>query len=108
MRSVLGKGLAGGARHARSLPLLGAVLWVCALVSAALGLLDPSAATLAAYAVTTIELAWMARRVGRFHWVAVVLFPLALTAFVGLFAWSLVQRGVRGRVTWRGRQIEVR
>lgn len=103
------KNLSGGARRARLLPLLGAVLWVCAAVSAAIEVVlwsTPWAAV--AYAAVAGQLAWMLRRLGSFRWWTSALFPVALAAFVALFVRSLVLRVVRRRVTWRGRSIDVR
>ncbi|MGK2948097.1 MAG: glycosyltransferase family A protein [Acidimicrobiales bacterium] len=103
------KNLSGGARRARPLPLIGAVLWVCAAVSAAIELVlwsTPWAAV--AYAAVAGQLAWMLRRLGSFRWWTSVLFPVALTAFVVLFVRSLVLRVVRRQVTWRGRSIDLR
>lgn len=103
------KNLSGGARRARPLPMLGAVLWVCAAVSAAIEVVvwsTPWAAV--AYAALAGQLAWMLRRLGSFRWWTWALFPGALAAFVALFVRSLVLRVVRRQVTWRGRRIDVR
>ena len=103
-----GKNLSGGARRARPLPLIGAVLWVCAAVSASFEIIQANTRWAAVvYAVVAAQLWWMLRRIGSFSpWVAVA-FPIPLATFLALFAWSLVQRVVRGEVTWRGRQIPV-
>jgi len=103
-----GKNLSGGARRARPLPLLGAAIWVCAAVAAALEVVEadtPWAAV--AYVAVAAQLGWILRRIGSFRWWVAVLFPIPLLAFLGLFAWSVVQRVVRRQVTWRGRQIPV-
>jgi glycosyltransferase involved in cell wall biosynthesis len=103
------KNLSGGARRARPLPLLGAVLWVCGAVSAAIeGLTWSTPWAAVAYSAVAGQLAWMLRRLGSFRWWAAVLFPIPLLAFLVLFARSLVLRVVRRRVTWRGRTIDVR
>ena len=103
-----GKNLSGGARRARPLPLLGAVLWVCAAVSAGLeGIKADTPWAAVVYVVFAAQLWWMLRRVGSFSPWAAVAFPIPLVTFVALFGWSLVQRVVRGEVTWRGRQIPV-
>ena len=103
-----GKNLSGGARRARPLPLLGTVVWVCAAVAISLEAVQADTPwTVAAYAAFAVELAWILRRLGSFRWWAAAAFPVPLLAFLGLFAWSLVQRVVRGEVTWRGRQIPV-
>jgi 4,4'-diaponeurosporenoate glycosyltransferase len=103
-----GKNLSGGARRARPLPLLGAVLWVCAAVATSLEVLQADTPwTVVAYAAFAVQLWWVLRRIGSFRWWVAVAFPVPLLAFLGLFAWSLIQRVVRRRVTWRGRRIAV-
>ncbi|MEO6317595.1 MAG: glycosyltransferase family 2 protein [Acidimicrobiales bacterium] len=103
-----GKNLSGGARRARPLPLAGAAIWVCAAVAASLEVIQADTPwAVAAYAAIAVQLGWILRRVGSFRWWVAALFPIPLLAFLGLFAWSLVQRVVRRQVTWRGRQIPV-
>jgi 4,4'-diaponeurosporenoate glycosyltransferase len=103
-----GKNLSGGARRARPLPLLGAVIWVCAAVAIAIEVVQADSPwTLPAYAAFAGQLWWILRRLGSFRWWAAALFPVPLLAFLGLFLWSLVQRVVRRRVTWRGRRVRV-
>jgi hypothetical protein len=51
---------------------------------------------------------WMARRVGRFGWWPVLLYPVPLVTLVVLFVWSVGRTSVVGTVRWRGRHIEVR
>ncbi len=103
-----GKNLSGGARRARPLPLVGAAIWVCAAVAASLEVIDADTPwALAAYAAIAVQLGWILRRVGSFRWWVAALFPIPLLAFLGLFAWSVVQRVLRRQVTWRGRQIPV-
>jgi 4,4'-diaponeurosporenoate glycosyltransferase len=100
------KNLAGGVGGVAPLALLGAVLWVTAGLSVALDAVsDPSLVVAAAWAVTAAELWWMLRRLGSFHWLVAVLFPIPLLAFVALFLRSLVLRLARRPVTWRGRRI---
>ena len=103
-----GKNLSGGARRARPLPLIGATIWVCAAVAAALEVVEADTSWAAvAYVAVAAQLRWILRRLGSFRWWVPVLFPIPLLAFLGLFAWSLVQRVLRRQVTWRGRQIPV-
>ena len=59
-----------------------------------------------AWAAIAAQLWWMLRRLGSFHWLTAVLFPIPLLAFVGLFVRSLVLRLARRPVTWRGRRID--
>jgi 4,4'-diaponeurosporenoate glycosyltransferase len=103
------KNLAGGAPRVSPLALLGAVAWVCAGMSVtADALTDPSPAVALAWLAISAQLAWMLRRLGSFHWITAVFFPVPLLAFVALFLRSLVLRLVRRPVTWRGRRIDAR
>ena len=57
------------------------------------------------YGLVVAELAWMARRVGRFGTVALLLFPIPLLVFIAVYVRSLYLTMVRRRVTWKGREI---
>jgi hypothetical protein len=50
----------------------------------------------------------MLRRLGSFHPLDAVLFPIPLGAFVLLFVWSATARLAGRPVRWRGRAIDVR
>jgi 4,4'-diaponeurosporenoate glycosyltransferase len=52
-----------------------------------------------------VQLAVLARLVGRFRWWAIVLFPVPLVAFVVIFLRSVVRRMRRRNVTWKGRSL---
>jgi hypothetical protein len=102
------KNLAGGARRAPPAAAIGAAVWVSALVALVVeAVLRPGPVVAVAWVLFTAQLAWLAARVGTFRWWAIVAFPLPLAAFVGLFVRSLVVRGVRRRVRWRGRDLPV-
>ena len=58
------------------------------------------------YAAVVVQLAWMARRVGRFGVLALLLFPIPLAAFLAVFVRSVFLTIVRRRVTWKGREIK--
>jgi 4,4'-diaponeurosporenoate glycosyltransferase len=69
------------------------------------GLLPLAAAGV--YAAMVAQVAWMARRVGRFGWWPIVAYPVPVVAFVAMFGWSVVRTRVLGTVMWRGRRIAV-
>ena len=101
------KNLAGGAARVPWLPLLGAVIWVSAgwvIVVRP----DLSPAFGVAYAAFAAQLWWMLRRLGSFHPLTAVLFPVPLLVFTLLFLTSLGARALRRPVRWRGRSIDVR
>ena len=112
------KNLAAGATLVRPLPVLGAVAWVAAglavgtrLVVEGLGWVTgrhgAPVAVLAAYVVLVAQWGWMLRRVGAFRWWVAPAFPVALGAFVGLFARSALLGLLRRPVGWRGRPVPV-
>jgi len=108
------KNLAAGASAAPPVAALLATAWVAALLGScglitglvtAGGLAAPAAG--AVYAAVVAQLAWMARRIGRFGWWPVVAYPVPVAAFVALFAWSFLRTHLLGSVMWRGRRIAV-
>src|SRR5690606_23549519 len=105
------KNFAGGAAGTRKLTLLLIVAWVSLGIEATLdlataGLGDGDLAPVAVvYAAVAAQLAWMLRRLGSFHPLTAVLFPIPLAFFLFVFARSVVDVYVRRRVTWKGRQL---
>ena len=92
------KNLAGGASKTRVLTLLLVVAWISVCLQAPwLGW--------PVYAAVVVQLAWMARRIGRFGVVALLLYPIPLFAFVAIFVRSLYLTYVRKRVSWKGRLL---
>ena len=65
------------------------------------------ASGIVAYTVYALQMAWLARQVGNFHPVLLMLFPVLLLFFTLLFIRSLYQTRVLRAVTWRGRRIKV-
>jgi 4,4'-diaponeurosporenoate glycosyltransferase len=57
------------------------------------------------YAAVVVQLAWMARRIGRFGVLALVLYPIPLLAFLAIYVRSIYLTYVRRRVSWRGRDL---
>ncbi len=101
-----------GAMSTRYLTLAAAVLWVTALGSAALGLLDAIAGQapllhVGIYGAFVAQLAVMFHRVGRFRWWTPLLYPVGLATFFGVFAYSTWRTLVRGSATWSGRSIDL-
>ncbi len=111
------KNLAGGARLAPVVPTLASIAWITSCVTVAADGIEAAVAgalgsptswwPLAAWLLVALELRWMLRRLGSFPWWVALAFPVPLAAFVALFARSLVLRTVRGRVRWKGRDLDV-
>ena len=58
------------------------------------------------YVAVVAQLAWMARRIGRFGVMALVLYPIPLAAFLAIIVRSSYLTYVRRRVTWKGRELK--
>lgn len=67
----------------------------------------PSALAYGVYVAYAVQVAVLARRVGRFGPWAPCVFPLLVAGFLGIFIRSLVHTA-RGRTTWRGRTVPTR
>ena len=61
----------------------------------------------AVYAAFVLQLAVLARRVGSFRWLTLLLYPVALVTFMALFFRSVWHSRIRRSVRWRGRSIPV-
>jgi len=104
------KNLAAGVRAARPLTVALVVAWLTLLVQASVApsraLLGDGDLVVAAvlYGVVALQVWWMARKVGRFGPVTALAFPVLVATFLAVFARSVLST-LRGRVTWRGRQV---
>ena len=58
------------------------------------------------YGAFALQLWWLTRRVGRFHWI-VLLFPLPVLFFLGVFVLAILNLE-RGQVQWKGRHVSTR
>lgn len=72
-----------------------------------LGGSTPSGVAYAMYVAYALQVAVLARRVGRFGAWTPWAFPLLVVGFLGIFIRSLVHTA-RGRTTWRGRTVRTR
>ena len=109
------KNIAVGATRAPVSRVLPAVVWVMAVsaVSAAFvaGLVrwasggDPPLATAIAWALVTLQVVAMSRRIGSFGVATAILFPVPVAFFIAVFLRSLVTAALRRPVEWRGRPV---
>jgi 4,4'-diaponeurosporenoate glycosyltransferase len=118
LRALVGgwtKNLAVGAGAAPRGAALLAAAWVTATLGSlglvggllAQGVPAAAAAGCTIYVAVAAQMAWMARRVGRFGAWPVILYPVPVIVFVALFAASMARVHVVGSVTWSGRRITV-
>ena len=102
------KNLSGGARHTAVLSTLGAVTWIAGALAVGVdAIARPAIVVVGLWAAYAVQTWWMLRRIGRFSPLTAFAFPVAAASFVGLFVSSVVVRGLRRRVSWRGRRIPV-
>ncbi|MBI2710649.1 MAG: glycosyltransferase [Actinobacteria bacterium] len=101
--------LAGGVHLARPLPSAGTALWITALLAVTVDAVrSPGPVVALAWAACAVQLWWLQRQAGSFRWWSAVAFPVLVTVFVALFAWSAFAWWVLRRVTWRRRTLAVR
>lgn len=105
------KNFALGAGSTPPLRLIATVIWVTAMGSAAIAVVDAARGELEVlwavllYGSFVAQAEVMFRQVGRFRALTSVLYPVPLVFFVGIFLRSLWRVHVRHNVTWRGRTI---
>jgi len=99
------KGFAAGAGGTPTATLLLISAWMTGL------LLAPQAAFLTgdwflwgpACGVCSLQVAWIGRKLGNFGGLLLLLYPIPLVFFFGVFGWSVIRSGKN--VTWKGRVI---
>ena len=105
------KNFALGAGATPLLRLAAIVLWITAIGSSSVAVLDAAlgrtsaALAVTAYLLVAAQLAVMFRRVGRFGLVTALCHPVLVVCFVAVFVRSLWCTHVRRSVAWRGRTI---
>lgn len=100
------KGFAAGAGGTRRGTLWLVIAWLSGLI------LAPLAGVLTgewwlwgpACALGSAQVAWLSRKLGSFGWPLLLLYPLPLGFFFGVFALSALKSGKK--VTWKGREID--
>jgi len=101
------KGFAGGAGQTPPVILWLVVLWMIGLMLAPLAVVLGAFQWpgLVAYVLCAMQVGWMLRQVGSFHWLTALLYPVPLVFYFVVFTRS-VWRAKRGQhVEWKGRQI---
>lgn len=103
------KGFAQGAARSESLVVASSVVWVSALWSTVILLLVPfpygRVGLLAVYLLLAAQLAWLSRRLGNFHPLASLFYPLPLVYFCAVFGVSVARSALGRRTGWRGRDV---
>jgi len=101
------KGFASGAGKTPLPLLLLAIAWLSGLLMAA-GSLFATHSPLPGcviYGLYAVQVAWLMRRVGTFHWTTAVMFPVPLIFYFAIFTRSVWRIVRKKSVIWKGRQI---
>lgn len=59
------------------------------------------------YVVYGLRVYRLARKVGNFHWLLIVAYPLFISFFIAIFSYSFYRTHVLHTVMWRGRKVKV-
>ena len=98
-----------GAGDSGPLVLVISIAWISALWSTTLLLPMPRGfgrASLAlVYALSALQIAWIARPLGTYRFLTCLLFPLPLAYFCGVFGRSAAQKVLGRKTMWRGREV---
>jgi 4,4'-diaponeurosporenoate glycosyltransferase len=99
------KGFAAGAGGTPRGALMLVITWMIGLMIAPLaGCLSGDWLTWGiACGLCSLQVAWIGRKLGSFGWWLMLIYPLPLLFFFGLFGWSAIRSG--RKVTWKGREI---
>ena len=109
MSSSWTKGFAQGAAHSASLVVVSSIVWFSALSSVVVLLFAPCsvvrAGLFAVYLLLGLQLAWFSRRLGNFHPLTSLLYPVPLVYFCVIFGVSVARRALGRKTRWRGRNV---
>jgi 4,4'-diaponeurosporenoate glycosyltransferase len=101
------KGFASGAGQTPRPLLLLVIGWMTGLMLPLVGLAfagDP-VRWLAVYGACAIQVFWLLRRVGTFHWSTALFYPAPLIFYFVVFTRSVLRSRNKQTVAWKGRQI---
>lgn len=98
-----------GAAASGFLVLASAVVWISGLWSATLFLIVPSyfgrLGAVCVYVIFSLQLFWLARRLGRYRFLTCLMYPLPLAYYCAVFGRSAARRTLNRKTVWRGRQV---
>ena len=99
------KGFASGAGQTPLPILLLTIVWLGGLFFAPIGVVTTGAPLLwlAVYGLCAVQVAWLLRRAGTFHWSAAFFYPVLVLFFFAVFTRSVFRSGKT--VSWKGRKI---
>jgi 4,4'-diaponeurosporenoate glycosyltransferase len=98
-----------GAAGSDGFVIASAVLWISALWSTALLLIVPHdygrLGLAVVYLLLSLQLVWLARQLGSYHFLTCLLYPLPLAYYCAVFGRSASRRVLRRKTVWRGRKV---
>ena len=99
------KGFASGAGQTPLPILLLIIAWLVGIFFAPIGIVTQNAPWpwLATYGLCAVQVGWLLRRTGTFHWSATVFYPAFVLFFFAVFARSAMRTGKT--VNWKGRAL---
>jgi 4,4'-diaponeurosporenoate glycosyltransferase len=99
------KGFASGAGQTPLPILLLTIVWLGGLFFAPIGVVTTGVPLLwlAVYGLCVVQVAWLLRRAGTFHWSAAIFYPVLVLFFFAVFTGSVFRSGKT--VSWKGRAI---
>ena len=99
------KGFASGAGQTPLPILLLTIVWLGGLFFAPIGVVTTGVPLLwlAVYGLCVVQVAWLLRRAGTFHWSAAIFYPVLVLFFFAVFTRSVFRSGKT--VSWKGRKI---
>jgi 4,4'-diaponeurosporenoate glycosyltransferase len=99
------KGFASGAGQTPWPLLLLIIVWLGGLIFAPIGVVTCGVPLLwlGVYGLCAVQVAWLLRRAGTFHWSAAIFYPVLVLFFFAVFAGSVFRSGKT--VSWKGRKI---
>jgi 4,4'-diaponeurosporenoate glycosyltransferase len=103
------KAFAAGAAGTAPAILISSIVWMSAMISTLILLVTPMPVghwfLAAVYLLYVLQLAWMARQLGTYHWLICLAYPVPLIFYFAIFGRSFYRRALGRSVTWRGREL---
>ncbi len=103
------KAFTQGAADSGSIVLILAIVWISALWSTSLLLIFPPIfgrlSPALEYLILTLQITWLASRLGNYRVLTCLLFPLPLAYYCLIFGRASARRALGRKAVWRGREV---
>lgn len=109
------KGFSTGAKATSIINIILVVLWISAAFFPATAISEAAssqniwilAAGIGFYLAYGAQTIWMARKIGNFHIIAGILYPVFLVFFIAIFMWSIIMMILGKKISWKNRKVKV-